>query len=187
VTLIDNTITLRTILCVVFSYSFVTKLRAFDDFQDTVRSYEILPGSKTRFFAFIVLTGEAFVAILVGTGMQVAIGSVCAALLLLSFSLGITTNILRGRTSLDCGCFGLTSGRISWSHVATNIVLISVSIMLSLLSRQSVAIAKQPHDSAVLLASVSTGFVCLLIWKLLGTMTELSAKPVGKSAEGGKP
>lgn len=171
--LINIAITLRTILCAVFFYSFVTKVRAFDSFQDTVRSYEILPRDKTRSFALIVLTGEAFVVLLVGTGVQVAIGSLCAALLLFSFSLAITTNLLRGRTSLDCGCFGLTSGRISWSHVITNIVLIFISIMLSLLSLQIVPIASASRNNAVLIASILTGLVVLLMWKLLGAITGL--------------
>ena len=89
-------------LALVFGLSVSHKLRDYPRFKASLAAYQLFPASLLDLFAPLVVLLEvaAIVAILLPTGPGVSI----AFGLLLLYTLALTVNLLRGNTSIDCGC-----------------------------------------------------------------------------------
>jgi hypothetical protein len=89
-------------LAFVFALSVSHKLRDYGRFRASLAAYQLVPEGLLSLFAPLVILLEltAIVAILLptGPGVSVAFG------LLLVYTLALTVNLLRGNTSIDCGC-----------------------------------------------------------------------------------
>lgn len=96
----------RWFLAVLFLVAGVRKLTDRNRFVQTVSSYQILPDFATRGFAFFVVWLEIVIgtALLLGVGVVLAL--IVGGILIISFSVAVGVNLARGRTELDCGCFG---------------------------------------------------------------------------------
>ena len=89
-------------LALVFALSVSHKLRDYARFRASLGAYQLFPEQLLGLFAPLVILLElaAIVAILLPTGPGVSI----AFALLLIYTLALTVNLLRGNTSIDCGC-----------------------------------------------------------------------------------
>ena len=89
-------------LALVFAISVSHKLRDYPRFKASLGAYQLVPDSLLWVLAPVVVLLElaAILAILlpVGPGVSIAFG------LLLVYTLALTINLLRGNTSIDCGC-----------------------------------------------------------------------------------
>ncbi len=122
-------------LSLVFFASSIPKLRHPRGFMLTVMDYHILPASLARVYARLLPNLELLIALVLLTGADTQLASELAALLLLSFIVGVGTNVAKGR-ELDCGCFGRTGGRrVGRLLLLEDVALLVASITLAVLSR----------------------------------------------------
>ena len=89
-------------LVLVFGLSVSHKLRDYPRFKASLAAYQLVPHRLLGLFAPLVVLLElaAIVAILLPTGPGVSI----AFGLLMLYTMALTVNLLRGNTSIDCGC-----------------------------------------------------------------------------------
>ena len=89
-------------LALVFAISVSHKLRDFARFRASLGAYGLVPASMLPLLApmVIILELTAIVAIFlpVGPGVTLAFG------LLVTYTLALAVNLMRGNTSIDCGC-----------------------------------------------------------------------------------
>jgi len=135
-------------LALVFVLSVSHKLRDYARFRASLGAYRLFPQRFLSLFAPLVILLElaAIVAILLptGPGVSVAFG------LLLLYSLALTVNLLRGNTSIDCGCGDAPTPISGWLLLRNGALL-----MLAL-----------PHEP-------EGGPPDLLHWALVGTLVTL--------------
>lgn len=135
---------------VVFVVSTLSKVRQPRAFANGVRQYDVLPPGLSYVIGLILIPAEAITAFLLITGYFSPLGVLAALCLLLCFGLGVTINLLRGR-SLSCYCFGSASSeRISF-RTLERIGLLGFAVGLALASE---VIA--PPGGASLLPSTTT-------------------------------
>ena len=114
----------RTIVGLVFAFSFVSKARNISLFVGTIRSFQLFPRSVVALAAKLFLAGELATAILMGAGgVFLGFGFVLAAALLSIFSVALGVS-LRRKMNITCNCFGATEKRISYADIWRNSVLI---------------------------------------------------------------
>lgn len=129
-------ILLSLLLGTVFLASAVPKLRRSRSFTLTVLEYRVLPPVLGRLYARLLPGTELFVALLFLAGTAVRLAAVVSSLLLISFIVGISVNIARGR-DLDCGCFGAgRRGRIGWPLLLEDAGLLAVAAVLGIIGER---------------------------------------------------
>lgn len=119
-------------LAAVFALALPGKLRDFAAFAATVANYRIVPAGASPAVAAAVVAGElAVVAGLVLPASRAAAAGL-AMVLLVIFTVAIAVNLLRGRRTIDCGCFrSLIRERLGWSHVARNLLLVAAALQVA--------------------------------------------------------
>ncbi len=116
---------------------------AFDKFSDLARfrgildAYAVLPASLVPLMTYLVPVVEGAVAAgLLASCFDDALrrmAGLSAAVLLLAYAMAIAVNLLRGRTTLDCGCTPSGERRpIGAWMVARNALLASLSLASTL-------------------------------------------------------
>jgi hypothetical protein len=93
-------------LGVLFLSACVHKLRAPAIFISTLADYQIFPAPLLAPLGWLIVAAEAFAGAALLTRLLAEPGLVCALLLLLGYSAGISLNLVRGRRYIDCGCTG---------------------------------------------------------------------------------
>ena len=88
----------------VFAHAAVHKVLDYVRHVGIVADYRIMPAQFVPFLAPLVIVLEFTVAILVLLPATRSIGLILAAGLLIAYLFSIGLNLLRGRTSIDCGC-----------------------------------------------------------------------------------
>jgi hypothetical protein len=117
-------IAVRLFMALVFATTAIGKMRNWRTFEGVVANYRMLPEVLVRPFAYGLPLLELLVAVGLVTLRAPYPECVTAALLGL-FAAAMGVNILRGRQSIDCGCFSSTLKQtLRWSLVARNLVMI---------------------------------------------------------------
>ena len=115
---------LRIVLGLVFTVAAVAKILSPREFSKAVVDFRIVSARLSpaigRTIAVLELAGG--MALLVG--VLEWLGGLLMAGLLLAFNIALTANLFRGRRHLDCRCFGRSTVRIGWGHVAQNTLLL---------------------------------------------------------------
>jgi hypothetical protein len=102
-------------------------------FMAVLRNYELVPAGLVPLAAVVTVAAEAGAALLLTLPPLRTFGAGVAATLLATYAIAIAVNLLRGRTRIDCGCFGLgRHDRIAWTMVGRNLVLIVLALTLLL-------------------------------------------------------
>ena len=124
---------LRVSLAAMFAQAAVHKLRDPKAFGATVEQYELLPRSLSALAARAFPVVEVAVAVsLLVPGARLA-SSLAAVSLLVAYTVAISVNLLRGRRSVDCGCFGPAQRQsLSEALVARNGILIVAALASAL-------------------------------------------------------
>jgi uncharacterized membrane protein YphA (DoxX/SURF4 family) len=98
-------------------------------FAQAVRSFELVPESLVPIVTYAIPWTEALVALCLLLGITSRSAGLLGFLLLLSFTVGIASVILRGM-NISCGCFGryklICEGPAGWCKVGENLVLMSM-------------------------------------------------------------
>jgi hypothetical protein len=120
--------TARLALALVFALSAWAKFRDLPAFVGVVSNYRVLPERLSVPIAHAVPIVEAAVAAGLLAESTRAIAGGWAIALLVLFSLAMGVNLLRGRTEIDCGCFGSAlRQRLGWDLLARNGLLLAVA------------------------------------------------------------
>jgi uncharacterized membrane protein YphA (DoxX/SURF4 family) len=97
---------LASALAVIFAWSGATKLSDVEMFEGAVANYRLIPRRMEKSFAWVVPLCECAGAAGLLFPLTRAFAARALVLLLCLFTGAITINLMRGRTNIDCGCFG---------------------------------------------------------------------------------
>lgn len=126
-------LTIALSLAALFAASTLHKLRALAEWPGVVRNYRLVPDAVAGTVAGVLLAAEALTAAALLWAPARRLGACSAALLLILFGAALWINVRRGRTSIDCGCFGSRlRQRISAWMVARNLALALFALTLLL-------------------------------------------------------
>jgi len=127
------------LIAFVFAQAGLHKLLGFARHVEIVRQYRMAPEWLLPLLAPAVVVLESTVAVLVLWPDSRTSGLILAAALLLAYGLSIGLNLLRGRTSIDCGCgWGSHGQRIS------NWLLIRNALLAGLALAGCLPVAERP-------------------------------------------
>ena len=93
-------------LALVFGASGAMKLWDLEVFHGSVANYALLPRSLEQPFAYTLPILELASACALPLANTRPYGALLVLALLLVFTAAVAINIARGRTGIDCGCFG---------------------------------------------------------------------------------
>jgi uncharacterized membrane protein YphA (DoxX/SURF4 family) len=113
--------TAKLVLAALFGASGWAKMREWSAFTGVVANYRLLPGALVPPVAAVVPVAEVLVALGLLQDPSRPYAAAGAIALLALFSLAMGINLGRGRTEIDCGCFGsLLRQRLSWGLLVRN-------------------------------------------------------------------
>jgi hypothetical protein len=163
--------TARLTLALVFALSAWTKFSDPERFAGVLADYRVLPEGLVRLMAWAVPTAEAAAVLgLLLAPLGTASGIFAGALLLL-FSGAVLINLLRGRTHIDCGCFGSAGRqRIGWGLIVRNGALLAFAAAVSLAGGAS--------REVVWLDAVTVSAAAVAIVVLYGALGALRPPPL---------
>jgi hypothetical protein len=120
-------------LAVLFAASTAHKLAALREWPGVVRNYRVLPQALALPAAGMLLIVGALTPAALFWPATRRFGACVAAAQLILFAAAMAINLRRGRSSIDCGCFGsrLRQGISAWM-VARNLVLALLALGLLL-------------------------------------------------------
>jgi hypothetical protein len=152
----------------------VSKLRDLDAHGLVVVGYKILPDRLAfrvgRVLPFLeVALGAAFIA---RVALQPTSWAIAA--LFLAYAAGLSVNLLRGRTELDCGCFAFGSHeapRITWWHTARAVAFAGAAALAPVL----------PGPDTLTEAMAAVALAVLAVVLAFGVGSVLSTLTLGRS------
>jgi hypothetical protein len=137
-----------------FGAATLHQVRALAEWPGVVRNYRLIPDAASGVVAGALLAAEALTAATLVWAPTRRLGAASAALLLILFGAALWINLRRGRTSIDCGCFGSRlRQRIAAWMVARNLALALFALTLLLPRARGVLSA---FELAAVLTCVST-------------------------------
>jgi hypothetical protein len=126
-------LTIALSLAALFAAATLHQLRALAEWPGVVRNYRLVPDAAAGIVAGALLAAEALTAAGLAWAPTRRLGAASAAVLLILFGAALWINLRRGRTSIDCGCFGSRlRERISTWMVARNLALALFALTLLL-------------------------------------------------------
>ena len=109
------------------------KLSARGRFEAILRDYRLLPEFLVRPIALLMPAIELTLGLGWISGLSPRATALASAVLLATYALAMTINLVRGRIYIECGCgFGTSTGEeqaLSSSLVARNILLIGLALL----------------------------------------------------------
>ena len=142
--------TVTVFMCLLFARAAWHKLSEFTEFTGFVADYQLFPSALVVPASMAVVGAEILVVLLqLVPGFQ-AWGLTLAITMLCLYAVGMAINIMRGRTSIECGCGGAVQP-LSWSLVGRNGVLVAMAAA-------AVAAGSYSLDAASAVAALACGF-----------------------------
>jgi hypothetical protein len=126
-------------LATLFAASALHKVLALSEWPGVVRHYRLVPDALTEVVAGALLGAQTLTAAALFFAPTRRIGAVSAAIQLTVFGAALWINIGRGRTSVDCGCFGsqLRSRLSMWMVVRNGVIaIVALSLLLPRAQRE---------------------------------------------------
>jgi len=162
----------RITIGLVFTISFLGKVRNVDRFAQTITSFQLLPRQLSKAAAILFLTGELVVVILLILGRGfLPIAFAAAFLLLLTFSVALLSVVTRN-IQTACNCFGVKEEYVTYHDVWRNVGYTVCSLVgwrIWLLMEGSSG--NQTLAELVLISPIAIVFV--VVWTHLRHMTRL--------------
>jgi hypothetical protein len=116
------------LLSLVLVRALLHKLSHHAELTGTIRNYRLVPHALVPLTAGLVVLCEACAALGLMLPQTRVPAALLACTLLLIYAAAMGINLLRGRTSIDCGCGGAAHG-ISCLHVLRNLVLALCAVL----------------------------------------------------------
>jgi len=126
-------LTLALSLAALFGAAALHKLRLREQWPELLRQYRVLPEGTAGIAAVLLPLAEGLTAALLLWPRGRTAGALVAAALLLAYAGALALNLRRGRSHIDCGCFGshTRAGIAPWM-VGRNCVLALLALALLL-------------------------------------------------------
>lgn len=124
----------RLILAVIFLYAAVEKIIDPQEFATAVYYYQLLPDIAINLMALVLPMLELFLAASLLAGIYVRGASFVTSILFLVFATALSINLARGM-DISCGCFGKSSGNISWLYLIRDLSLFLLSLCVFFFDR----------------------------------------------------
>ena len=124
----------RLTLAIIFFYAGIEKIIDPGDFAVAIYNYQLLPDCAINLSAIYLPWLEVLIAASLITGIFIRGAALISALLFLTFATALTINLVRG-LNLSCGCFGASSGNISWLYLERDISLFCMSFFVLIFDR----------------------------------------------------
>ena len=124
----------RLTLAIIFFYAGIEKIISPGDFAVAIYNYQLLPDGTINLLAIFLPWLEVLIAASLITGICIRGAALISALLFLTFATALTINLVRG-LDISCGCFGASSGNISWLYLARDLSLFCVSVFVLIYDR----------------------------------------------------
>ena len=121
---------LRLVVGGLFLYSGAVKLRAPQDFADSVASFQLLPIFLINPFALGLPMLEAILGALLLLKVWVRAAAFSVLGMTLMFALALGSALMRG-IQVDCGCFG-AGGSSTWLSLGRDLLLVAAAGVLYL-------------------------------------------------------
>ena len=109
----------------------LSKMRDVSAHGRVVMGYKVLPDFVAYRIGTALPIAEVVLGAILVLGMFEPLAGYAAGVLFSVYATGLAINLVRGRTELDCGCFGFSESEaphISWFHVLRAVVLIILSV-----------------------------------------------------------
>ncbi|WP_160917766.1 MauE/DoxX family redox-associated membrane protein [Guptibacillus hwajinpoensis] len=108
-----------------------TKLRDLANHELSIQNYQIIPDRYAKPAAKFDAIVEMMVGLLLLVGLFYKVSLVLFIGLIVVYSLAILINLIRGRTTLSCGCGGIVGEKpISWKLIFRNLAISIVAVWL---------------------------------------------------------
>jgi uncharacterized membrane protein YphA (DoxX/SURF4 family) len=124
----------RLTLAIIFFYAGIEKIISPGDFAVVIYNYQLLPDGTITLLAIFLPWLEVLIAASLITGICIRGAALISALLFLTFASALTINLVRG-LDISCGCFGASSGNISWFYLARDLSLFCMSVFILIYDR----------------------------------------------------
>jgi uncharacterized membrane protein YphA (DoxX/SURF4 family) len=124
----------RLALAIIFFYAGIEKIINPGDFAVAIYNYQLLPDFAVNLSAIFLPWLEVLIATSLVSGIFKRGASMISALLFLTFATALTINLVRG-LDISCGCFGASSGNISWFYLARDLSLFCMSVFILIYDR----------------------------------------------------
>jgi hypothetical protein len=137
-------LTIALSLAALFAASTLHKLLALEEWPGVVRNFRLVPDVIAIPIAAAVLCAEALVAGALLWSPTRQAGGCAAAALLVTYAAAIWINLRRGRTRIDCGCFGSRrrQGISAWMVVRNLLLALVVLTLLLPTSHRPLSLAE---------------------------------------------
>jgi hypothetical protein len=143
----------------VFLRALLHKLGRYVEWIGALHEYRLIPARFVPLVAIMIIAAEAYAAAgLMFPGSRVGAAMLGCGLLLV-YAIAIGVNLLRARTSIDCGCGGAGHG-ISRLHLLRN-------VMLALCCAPAMP-SVNPGPTGLAVAAAAAGCVLALWFPFLG-------------------
>jgi hypothetical protein len=116
-----------------FGAAALHKLADWPRFRAALAGYQVAPGWLVPALAAALVALEIAAAALLPAPATRAAGSLLAAALFGSYAVAIAVNLRRGRTRIDCGCFGAGSRDSIGSWMVIRNLLLSLLVLVATL------------------------------------------------------
>ena len=128
-------VALRGTLGFVILWAGLSKVQEPALFALTARAYQVLPVWAINPFAIVVPWMEATTGLLLIFGMWTRGAAISCCVLLVSFSIALALNILRG-AEMSCDCFGLDGTQATLGQaLLTDLLMMGCAVILVLAAR----------------------------------------------------
>jgi uncharacterized membrane protein YphA (DoxX/SURF4 family) len=124
----------RLTLAIIFFYAGIEKIINPQEFAVAIYNYQLLPDFAINLMAVVLPWLEVIIAINLVIGIYARGAALISTLLFLIFATALTINLARG-LDISCGCFGASSGNISWFYLARDLSLLCLSVFVLIYDR----------------------------------------------------
>ena len=124
----------RLTLAIIFFCAGIEKILQPQEFAVAIYNYQLLPDCVINLSAIFLPWLEVFIAASLVSGIYTRGAALLSSLLFLIFATALTINLVRG-LDISCGCFGTSSGNISWLYLARDLSLFCMSVIVLIYDR----------------------------------------------------
>jgi len=124
----------RLTLAIIFFCAGIEKILQPQEFAVAIYNYQLLPDCIINLSAIFLPWLEVFIAASLVSGIYTRGAAILSSLLFLIFATALTINLVRG-LDISCGCFGTSSGNISWLYLARDLSLFCMSVIVLIYDR----------------------------------------------------
>jgi hypothetical protein len=147
----------------------VAKLRTQGRFLKIVSEYRILPERMEPVVAALLPPVEILLGIVLLLDLGSPVPAILAAALLLIFAAAIAINLLRGRTTIDCGCSLARGGQ----PIQPALIVRNLAIAAALLGA---ALAPFPQSMPIIAIAACAGAVLFTLLLVLNQVVALAGR-----------